>query len=262
MMIRFATALASVLCAAGLLSVQPAWGLAVGIGGDPLGRDITYSFLTARTTANSDVNNPARELLPLSDFMPAGYQGEIEQALAAWSAVADITFTEVPDSNAFFNSFEAVAPNTGEIRFAGHAFDPGSSSLAHGFPNVPQNNGTAAADVHFSASRAWAVNPGPGEFSIFLVAAHEIGHALGLPHSASGTLMSGTYNGGLSGPQAADIAAIQALYGVSPVNHPRVNPMVANIASVPLPPALVLLAGALAGLGVFGRRGARIPATV
>ncbi|MBF0612951.1 MAG: matrixin family metalloprotease, partial [Magnetococcales bacterium] len=73
----------------------------------------------------------------------------------------------------------------------------------------------------------------------FQVAAHEIGHALGLDHTAvANSLMNPFYSEAFSGPQADDIQGIQALYG-------------GGSPSAPLPAPLLFW---LAGLLVMGWR--------
>jgi hypothetical protein len=75
------------------------------------------------------------------------------------------------------------------------------------------------------------------------VTAHEIGHALGLGHTAvPNSLMNPFYTEAFSGPQADDIAGMQFIYGRAPVH------------GVPEPGVAALLALAGAALGVFGRR--------
>lgn len=66
-----------------------------------------------------------------------------------------------------------------------------------------------------------------------VVASHEIGHALGLPHLARGNLMQPTYDPTITKPQAGDIAEIQRRYGppkTRPVPEPAppLNPGAAD----------------------------------
>ena len=172
---------------------------------------------------------------PLSAFMPLGFHAEIVAAFATWSAVADISFVEVPDSGHAFNAFGAA----GDIRIGGHAFDGAGGTLAHGF-YPPANGVSAAGDIHFDIGDPWGLGlVGPG-FSIFQVMAHEIGHAIGLNHTGvPASLMNPFYTEGFSGPQADDIAGAVFIYGPA-------------VAAVPEPSGFLLLG--IGAIGVFAYR--------
>ncbi len=152
----------------------------------------------------------------LASFMPSAYLGEIQAAFNAWSAVANISFVQVVDNG---QPFFAAGGTMGDIRLAGHSFAAGST-LAHAYYPV-SGNGTAAGDVHFNTGRNWTIGFSGSGFSIFQVAAHEIGHAIGLEHSSvANSLMNPTYSTAFLGPQADDIAKIQAVYGVALIPEP------------------------------------------
>jgi hypothetical protein len=178
----------------------------------------------------------------LSTFMPVGFKNEILAAFSAWSSVANLTFVEVVD-----NGVAAGASGTNaDIRISGHAFDGPSGVLAHAyFPGAY----SLAGDTHFDTADTWGLGlVGPG-LSIFQVMAHELGHALGLDHTnVANSLMNPFYTEAFSGPQADDIAGIQALYGVRRVTT-----------DVPEPSMLALMGLALAALGLR-RRSAKHPA--
>ena len=203
------------------------------------GATVTWSLMPTGTSCAAEGGGCS--ISTLASFMPAGFAAEIAAAFAAWSAVADITFVLVPDLGEAFNA----AGGSGDIRVGGHAFDGPSGVLAHGF-FPPVNGATAAGDIHFDTADAWKIGFGGPGFSIFQVMAHEIGHAIGLDHTfVPGSLMNAFYTEAFSGPQADDIAGAQFIYG---------KPVVVPPPTVPVPAALPLLAVALAGLGVLGRR--------
>jgi hypothetical protein len=158
-------------------------------------------------------------------------------AFAAWSAVADITFVEVADSGHAFNAAGA----SGDIRIAGTNLGGPGGTLAHGyFP--PANGVSAAGDIHFDTNETWKIGFGGPGFDIFQVAAHEIGHAIGLSHTGvANSLMNPFYTEAFSGPQADDIAGAKFIYGET------TNP-------VPVPATAILFPIGLAGIGLIGRR--------
>ena len=175
----------------------------------------------------------------LDVFMPAGFKSAIVAAFSAWSVVANIIFVEVLDSDHPWDAAGAA----GDIRIAGHGFDGPSGTLAHGY-YPPANGVSAAGDVHFDEAELWELGFGGVGFDIFQVAAHEIGHAIGLAHTeVPDSLMNPFYTEAFSGLQADDIAGAQFIYG------PAVIPP-----AVPIPAALPLFGSAIAVLGFMGWR--------
>ena len=76
------------------------------------------------------------------------------------------------------------------------------------------------ADIQFWDNQAWSTNPGATQLDIQSVAAHELGHFLGVPHSTGATdVMQAAIGAGVQRRvlSANDIAAIQGLYGSRPV---------------------------------------------
>lgn len=210
------------------------------------GATITYSFMPSGVGC-TDEGGPCT-ISALGSFGPAFsvWKTEIEAALAAWSAVADLTFVEVPDAGEAFN---AATQLSGDLRFGGHLFDGAGGVLAHGF--YPPNNGdSAAGDMHFDSGDCWeAAADGTGDlcFNIFQVTAHELGHALGLDHTAvPGSLMNPFYSEAFSGPQADDIAGMQYLYGAPSTGG-----------TVPEPTGLALVGAALLAAAGARRRAVR-----
>uniref|UniRef100_A0A670ISF8 Peptidase metallopeptidase domain-containing protein n=1 Tax=Podarcis muralis TaxID=64176 RepID=A0A670ISF8_PODMU len=128
----------------------------------------------------------------------------IERAWKVWSDVTPLTFTRVYGKPADIKISFAARSHGDNIPFDG----PGGQ-LAHAFS--PAFGGS----VHFDENEPWARDL--KGTNLFLVAAHEFGHVLGLGHSSNPeALMFPTYrNRDLKnfGLHMDDIEGIQQLYG-------------------------------------------------
>ncbi|ETE65860.1 hypothetical protein L345_08366, partial [Ophiophagus hannah] len=144
-----------------------------------------------------------------SDMHPSDTDEAIRKAFEVWSNVSPLTFTRLYDGEA-------------DIRISFHTRDHGDNSpfdgpdgiLAHAF----QPGKHLGGDAHFDEEEFWTKD-GPRGRNLFLVAAHEIGHSLGLSHSTDvGALMFPNYS--YTAPKLFrlpqdDINGIQAIYGKS-----------------------------------------------
>ncbi|XP_040196150.1 matrix metalloproteinase-18-like [Rana temporaria] len=133
----------------------------------------------------------------------------IKRAFDVWSQVTPLTFNQVGNGQAdILIQFSSSGHNDGS------AFDGRNGVLAHAyFPGLG-----IGGDAHFDEDETWTINR--AAFNLFLVAAHEFGHSLGLEHSNDrSALMFPTYRyvntDGYRLPQD-DVSRIQALYGRRP----------------------------------------------
>ncbi|KFV87418.1 Matrix metalloproteinase-27, partial [Struthio camelus australis] len=97
----------------------------------------------------------------------------IQKAFKVWSTVTPLTFTRIHDGIADI----MIAFGTKVHGHCPRYFDGPLGVLAHAFPPGSGFGG----DVHFDEDEDWTT--GSAGFNLFLVAAHEVGHALGLSHS-------------------------------------------------------------------------------
>jgi serralysin len=200
------------------------WGYKFGTQptGSPV--TITYSFPGAGSVWQSGYTlygtpgNPAFPTLPGYHGLNSTEQAAFKSALAAWSDVANITFTEVAET----------PTNVGDIRVAYSG--PVSFTAAAGLPGV-QTSTSGQYDVWLAVSSSWRFATGSNDYETLL---HELGHALGLKHPFQGdvaltgeedsenySVMSYTFYHGAgdqtsaSTPMLYDILAIQQIYGAN-----------------------------------------------
>ena len=190
---------------------------------------LTYSFVTSGSLFSTDSNvgygGKLEPWSPYLSYFDATQQAAARSALSKWGAVANVTFTQSPDSGNV----------CGDIRFAFTDIGPGAQAEAF-TPGV-----AAGGDIWFSYVREVRTESfAEGEYN-YLALVHEIGHALGLKHpfdstqsnpyqllpsldTMSYTVMSYSAQNGdpatdfsfwPTTPMVLDIQAIQYLYGAN-----------------------------------------------
>jgi matrix metalloproteinase-20 (enamelysin) len=138
-------------------------------------------------------------------------QQAVREAIEAWDRASGLTLTEVTSGGDIVVSWEAGDHGDG------HAFDGQGGSLGHAA--YPYGSGRYATDgdVHLDDGENWAVGSQirryPEQIHLKTVVMHEVGHALGLDHSTRPSAMMWTTYTGIRSLTAADITAVQAIYG-------------------------------------------------
>ena len=157
-------------------------------------RDLTYAFATGT-----------------SDITGNNERQAVREAMALWSSVATVSFAEVATPAAADIVIGWATGDHGD----GSAFDGQNGVLAHAF--YPENG-----DIHFDDAELWTLSPrtdGAQPIDLMTVAAHEIGHSIGLGHSdRADALMFPLYGGSHRFLSPDDIAGIRDLY---PSRQPR-----------------------------------------
>ncbi|KAF7700948.1 collagenase 3-like [Silurus meridionalis] len=161
------------------------------------------------------------------DMSVAEVDDSIQRALQVWARVTPLKFTRINSGIADI----MISFGRGSHGDA-YPFDGPSGTLAHAF--APSTG--IGGDAHFDEDESFTFSSTNG-FILFLVAAHEFGHSLGLSHSSDpGALMYPTYS--YRDPKtfvlpADDVNGIQSLYGkntgpdpnpVDPVNPSKPDP--------------------------------------
>ena len=158
--------------------------------------DITYAFVNGTGQLEGDLE---RDL--------------IRRAFALWAEQTELTFNEVADNTADIVIGWAVGDH-GD----GDPFDGPGDVLAHAsFPNPYDQS---QVFLHFDDDERW-VDSETRNVDLLTVAAHEIGHTLGLAHSSDpNALMFPSYSGPHRFLDDDDIAGVQSLYGVASAPDP------------------------------------------
>lgn len=155
-------------------------------------------------------------------------------AMALWTAATKIRFLEVCAAGEADIVFAWAAGAHGDPNPSGSPTPPGdfdgvNGTLAHCLGGPPPNaNGAAlAGDIHFDEDETWtlAARPdGTQPIDLVTIAAHELGHSLGLDHtSVAGALMLPNYTGSHRFLSSDEVSGIQSLYGI-PSNDFIVGP--------------------------------------
>ena len=174
--------------------------------------NITYSFMPDGTV----IGMSSSPTLSLSNLFAAyaayalkEWQDQFRRALVCWSQVTPLSFTEVADDGSPMGSPGPAQgnPKFGDIRLG--AYPSTSSALAYSY--YPYQSTTKGGDIILNSRTTYKIGAVTDLFSVLL---HEVGHALGLGHSAVyGSVMGSSVTQVFTGLGPDDIAGIQAIYG-------------------------------------------------
>ena len=173
---------------------------------------ITYSFVPDGTDTGGIPSALFSTLNAVAST--STWQDQFRKAAASWEQVANINLVQVSDNGEPLSATgdQQGDPNIGDIRIA--AAPLGAGILAEAFLPPPINGGTLSGDIEFNSQMAWGISK---NFDIETVAIHEIGHALGMDHSAFTTAdMYAYYNNQKQSLTSDDITGIQGVYGARP----------------------------------------------
>jgi|GEM_PF-2671011 len=171
--------------------------------------DLTLSFVPDGTLVGAS----ASEFETALGNIPAEQRtDEVLRAFQSWIAVANVNVGLVGDGGQ-----PVGAPGTafGDARFGDirvSAVPLAHENVALAYP-YDATAGTRSGDITFNSTHMFQVGAGAG-YDLFSISLHEAGHIFGLTGSTDETsAMFQIADRVRTGPNATDIAAIQALYG-------------------------------------------------
>lgn len=177
------------------------------------------AFAEYQTIAKWDTTDIKYYFLNGTDKLPGNEERDvIRQAFGLWAAQTPLTFAEATNESDANILIEWAVGDHGD----GDPFDGPGDVLAHAsFPNPYDGR---QVFLHFDDDERW-VNSNTQNVDLETVAAHEIGHTLGLAHSSDpNSLMYPSYDGPRRFLGQDDIAGVQDLYGVG--SNPQPAPSV------------------------------------
>jgi hypothetical protein len=182
---------------------------------------VTLSFVPDGTIISTSGGNyvPSNLFATFSArWSTATWQNVFLKAAQVWAQQTNLNFALASDNGttAGGGNYQQGDPGMGDIRIGGYNFGNGTLAVAYAPP--PVNNYSIAGDVTMNTGAAFNIGT---TYDLFTVAAHEIGHALGLSHSSLiSAVMYGTYQGTKSTLTSDDINGIRNVYSANAARSP------------------------------------------
>ncbi|KAL6847683.1 hypothetical protein ACP4OV_022471 [Aristida adscensionis] len=174
---------------------------------------------------------------------PDAVRAAFRRAFARWARVIPVRFLEADDAD--YGAADVTVGFYAGEHGDGEPFDGPLGVLGHAFS-------PPTGQLHLDAAERWALDLGadasPGAVDLESVAAHEIGHVLGLPHSpAPEAIMYPNLKPRSRKVELTpdDVRAVQALYGSNPhyfispnsISQPDTSSSSSSSSSFHAPPA-------------------------
>ncbi|MEX2122189.1 MAG: matrixin family metalloprotease [Pirellulales bacterium] len=166
--------------------------------------DVSASFLPDGTPTEGYLSGLFAELDPVAPREV--WQREFARALQTWANASNLNFRFVADDGSPTGTSGLAQGDSrfGDIRLGAHPLD-GYVAYAY-YPSGTTKGG----DITINPGYTFKIGTHIDLYSVLL---HEAGHAIGLDHSVSGTVMYSTIKGVYTGLTADDVAGVQAIYG-------------------------------------------------
>lgn len=156
---------------------------------------------------------------PSKKLDPAIVEHAIAQAFQWWRTASDdlLSFEAVEDDSADIVISFFSAPDHGISNGFKDTVNFGKSFgknpiLAHAYYPLEKIEGSHKGDIHFNDDIAWKVGDG-SDYDLITVAAHEIGHSLGLKHNTdTQSLMHPEYGGAYTSIPPVDQKELHRMY--------------------------------------------------